>query len=132
MQYLIYGGISFLFISLGGLGYFTIWRLTQKSVDNSTETNNELKKAKHTGLEIVKSFNLIKRVILNLNQRLCDLETEIKLQKSDSARLVEWLDKERLSRDSDRAEFLKALKITERESKIIELGERLKLITTKK
>lgn len=106
---------------LSGLGHFTIWRLTRST--------------KFTAEGYATAFDLIcaqtvesKNIIAGLDQRLRELETEIKLQKSDSSRLQEWLDKERAIRDHERTEYLKAMRVSERETKIQELGEALKLI----
>lgn len=111
-----------------GIGYFTIWRLTD-------DTHSDVKKSRNVLFKAVQFFNSIRKIIENLDQRLLDLENEIRTQKSDSSRLVEWLDKERLIRDADRTEFLKImtdhLRLTQREEKISEIGEALKIIKSR-
>lgn len=75
------------------------------------------------------------QTIKGLNQRLLDLETEIRLQKSDSSRLAEWLDKRDRELLEVQARFAKHLNLDEREEKlahrtekIVEIGEKLRLI----
>ncbi len=111
-------------VTLVGIGFLAL------HIQNK-EVLSIVKSEKAVAYRFVKYLNEVRKIISSLNQRFLDLETLIRLQKSDSSRLVEWLDKERALRDSERVEFLKALAISERESKIIELGERLKLIKIK-
>lgn len=125
MDIFIYGSGIFLVVCLGGLGYFTIWRLTD-------ETHGTVRSYKKTFLLMLKVFQDGRGIFRAWEKRFLDLENEIRLQKSDSSRLVEWLDKEGKRRDAERTEFLKALRITERESKIIEISENLKLLRTPK
>lgn len=115
-----------------GLGYYSIYRLTRKTHECTHETQGI---AQTTLIAAEDAQTTIK----NLNQRLLDLENQIRLNKSDSSRLVEWLDKRDRELVEIQAKFAKHLQLEEREkkleiqhSKIIELGESLKLITTRK
>lgn len=125
---MVYGFLGVIIFSLCGTGYFAIWRLTD-------ETHSDVKKSRNVLFKSVQFFNSIRKIIENLDQRLLELENEIRQQKSDSSRLVEWLDKERLIRDADRTDFLKImtenLKLSQREEKISEIGEALKLIKSR-
>lgn len=116
--------ISTILLSMGGLGYYTIFRLTQSNTQKSFETYAKAQ-------EMERKFLEVHMIISGLDKRFRDLETEIRLQKNDSHRLTEWLDKRDIQLTRLQDEFLKAQKITERESKIVELGEQLRLITKK-
>ena len=111
--------------SVCGLGYFAIYRLTNRTYKTSKEyaTSFDL---------LLTDMSETKQIIKNFDQRFAELETEIKLQKSDSSRLMEWLDKERAIRDLERAEFVKSLRLVEREERIIQISEQLKLIRPSK
>ena len=124
--------LGFCVLSLGGLGYFTIWRLTDSTytTTKSYASNFDLMRA---DVQENKDFrHEVEAIIKGLDQRLADLETEIKLQKFDASRIIEWLDKEGVTRKKLNDEFIKSLKLTERESKIIQISEQLKLITSRK
>lgn len=114
-----------LFASFVIFGYFTIRRLMERTGDKVFSYQKSFR-------IMVSVLTQGKKEISGWNKRFLDLENEIRLQKSDSSRLIEWLDKERMTRGLERDEFLRALKITERESRIIEISERLKLIATRK
>lgn len=115
-----------------GLGYYSIYRLTRKTHDCTHETQGlaqaTLIAAEHGD-----------QTITGLNQRLLDLENSIRQNKSDSSRLIEWLDKRDRELVEIQAKFAKHIQLEEREkkleerhSKIVELGEQLRLITTRR
>jgi len=116
---------AILVLSLGGLGYFTIWRLT-------THTQADARYTAVLSNQMTTKFDEVHTIIAGLDKRFRELETEIKMQKNDSSRLTEWLDKRDQHLIRIESQFIEAHKLKERESKIIELGEQLKLITTKK
>lgn len=73
--------------------------------------------------------------IKGLNQRLLDLEQEIRLKGFDAQRLVEWLDKRDRELLEVRREFQMHLNVEEREvllkersDQIVKLGEQLRLL----
>lgn len=113
------------FASIGGWAFYVIYRLT-------LHTNRDISSSKATFFNMVRIFNIMKKAIFTTRQDFLDLKTEVQMQKFDSARIIEWLDKEEKRRTALNEEIIKSLKITERESHIIEISERLKLISTKK
>lgn len=83
--------VSFCMVALGGLGYFTIWRLTD-------HTSTAVDSQRNHVLSMLSSMKLVVEIIVNLDKRFKDLETEIRLQKSDSSRLIQWLEEESKAR----------------------------------
>lgn len=107
----------------------------------------------HNSNQLQKTANLsrdrlddIRKQVFDLRERLDSfdsrflaIENELKLRKADSRILTEWLDKRDLELIRVEAEFIKALKIEQRqqdmertETKILQLSENLRLITTRK
>jgi hypothetical protein len=126
MAEIVIGVILFLVLfGMIGLGYFSIYRLTESTHDYSHKSFVSVS-------EMETSFAEVHQIISGLDKRFRDLETKLSFMTNDSSRLTEWLDKRDLELIKIQDEFLKSQKLTERETKIIELGENLKLITKKK
>lgn len=120
---------------LGAQGYFTIFRLTPG-------TNNIISSVLSQGKDLMNlsesskdSFNLVTRLLASL----ADLNTELKLRKADTSRLIEWLDKRDKELLALSEKIDKNLHIEEREkrldhhqSEIIQLGKEIRLIREKK
>ena len=127
-DYIVYGTFGFFVLCLGGLGYFTIWRLTD-------ETARDAKASKKLFLKMIQVFNQMKRIVAQTRQDFVNLRAEIQMQKSDSSRLVEWLDKEEKRRKEERELLTQTLekhfKINERESALVKISENLRLLTKK-
>ena len=112
-------------LSMAGLGYFTIYRLTSDTHDGQNHLTQIV-------LDTEAKFAHVHEVISGLDKRFRDIETKLSLFLNDSHRITAWLDKRDLELIKIQDEFLKSQKISERESKIIEISEQLKLITKKK
>lgn len=112
-------------LSMAGLGYFTIYRLTSDTHAGQNHLGKII-------LDTEAKFKDVQGVISGLDIRFRDLETKLSQFLNDSHRITAWLDKRDLELIKIQDEFLKSQKITERETKIVELSEQLKLITKKK
>lgn len=128
--------MEYLLLALIGLqGYFTIFRLTPQGKKISDTFTHQSKQMTTALSEMLTATDIIK----NLNQRLSNLETEIKLRQMDSQRLIEWLEKRDLRLNELQQQIEKNFKLEEREkrldhhqSEIINLGKEIKLIREKR
>lgn len=82
-------------------------------------------------LRAQRNFNHSYAIIKALDKRLLNLENEIRMQKSDSSRLIEWLDKRDREVKALAESFEIAQHLKEREQRIVQLGETLKLIRSR-
>lgn len=120
---------------LGAQGYFTIFRLTPG-------TNNIFSSVLSQGRDLMNlsetskdSFNLASKLLASL----AELNTELKLRKADTSRLIEWLDKRDKELVTLQEKFSASLHLEVREkrldhhqSEIIQLGKEIRLIREKK
>ncbi len=107
-----------IFVSIAAGTYFSLlWRITGK-------TNTSVEGYAGNFKAMVSNMNLVVQIIKKFDERFLNLETEIRLQKSDSSRLTEWLAKEEVRRQELNSEIIKSLKNDEREKRVLELARR--------
>lgn len=89
--------------------------------------------------DIRQQVYVLKDTIESFEARFTKIENELKLHHSDASILKQWIDKRDLELLRIEAEFVKALKLEQRqqeleksESRIIQLSENLRLITSRK
>ena len=124
-----------LLILLGAQGYFTIFRLTP--LQNTTgKAVSSLKKPFDSAIDFLET---VASTVKGLDQRLSQIEAELKMRASDSARIIEWLDKRDRALVEVQEKFQKSLNLEEREkrldhhqSEIIQLGKEIRLIRERK
>lgn len=124
-----------LLLLMGLQGYFTVFRLTPQSKTTGRSLTGVSGALKDYMARLAEGMDIIK----GLNNRLSNLETEIKLRHHDASRIIEWLDKRDLAMKEFQETILKHINIEEREkrldvqhSEIIRLGKDVSLLRAKK
>lgn len=119
-------------VSISGISYFALlWKSlasTKGEIFSHSADFKEMKSVINAMVEVIckfeKQFVIMEDLIQRANARMIELENEIRMQKADSSRLVEWLDIEGRRRKEFHQEVLRNLKNEEREKIIVELANR--------
>lgn len=124
-------------VSFGAASYFALlWKFVSETHSTSgnikadqrrdfSDLNNTLLLVGKSITGFTKSFTCMEKMNSETNARIIVLENEIRLQKSDSSRLREWLEDEEKRRNQQYEELVKALKVEAREAMVIELAKRV-------
>lgn len=121
-ELLLWGFVLMVFASFGGLGYYTIYRLTKNTYAAANDTVYAASKTMTISTDIYATISLWEK-------RFLELEHELRARKYEAQVLITWLEKETDARELFKQEILTTQKLNERETKLIELGKQISMIT---
>lgn len=110
-----------LLMACGGLGYFTIWRLTRNTQNNVFTFHDDFYRA-------TKRLDELEQTVSGLEQSIFAVKHEI----SEFQKRLQGLEVKIMTEfDHIKKEITRDKRLAERETKLVELGENLRLITKK-